>query len=171
MRLKSNITDCVALLEQGITLIAQIDDNIYSALTPISPRGSVGGHLRHILNFYQSFLRGFAEGRIDYNQRERDARFELDRLYASNSIQNTIECLETLCHLEPHDHLLVKTEDDSGWSRSSVLRELDVLQSHTIHHYSLIAMLLRLHEIEPGDDFGVAPSTLRHWQQEAVCAR
>jgi uncharacterized damage-inducible protein DinB len=171
MRLKSNITDCVALLEQGISLIAQIDDNTYSALTPISPRGSVGGHLRHILNFYQSFLRGFAEGRIDYNQRERDARFEEDRLYASNSIQNTIEHLETLWNLEPHNHLLVKTEDDSRWSRSSVLRELDLLQSHTIHHYSLIAMLLRLQQIEPGDNFGVAPSTLRHWQQEAVCAQ
>ena len=171
MRLRSNINDCVALLEQAISLLAQIDDAVYSALTPISPRGSVGGHLRHIVNFYQSFLSGYPEGRIDYNKRERDTRFEQDRMYALDSIENTIECLKALSQLRPHDHLSVKTEDDSGWSRSSVLRELDLLQSHTIHHYSLIAMLLRLHEIEPGEEFGVAPSTLRHWQQEAVCAQ
>ena len=171
MKLRNNISDCVALLEQGISLIAQIDDDIYSALTPISPRGSVGGHLRHILNFYQSFLSGVADGRIDYNKRERDTRFEQDRLYAVNSIQNTIERFEALARLEPHDHLLVRTEDDSAWSRSSVLRELDLLQSHTIHHYSLIAMLVRLHEVDPGEEFGVAPSTLRHWKAEVVCAQ
>jgi len=171
MRLRSNITDCVALLEQGLSLVAQIDDVIYSNLTPISPRGSIGGHLRHIVNFFESFLNGFTEGRIDYNKRERDSRFEHDRLYALNAIKNTIERLEALPQLEPHGHLLVKTEDDSAWARSSVLRELDLLQSHTIHHYSLIAMLLRLHKVEPGEEFGVAPSTLRHWQQEVLCAQ
>jgi uncharacterized damage-inducible protein DinB len=171
MSVKGNIADCVALLEQGITLIAQIDDDIYSALTPISPRGSIGGHLRHVLNFYQSFLSGVVDGRIDYNKRERDARFEQDRIYAVNSMQNIIERFEPLLPLKTHDHLLVRIEDDSAWSRSSVLRELDLLQSHTIHHYSLIAMLLRLHEVDPGVEFGVAPSTLRHWKEEAVCAR
>jgi len=69
----------------------------------------------------------------------------------------------------------VSAEEDIGaplvWCTSSVLRELDFLQSHTVHHYSLIAMLLRLHEIDPGEDFGVAPSTLKYWKEEAACAQ
>ena len=48
-------------------------------------------------------------------------------------------------------------ESTPVWCASSVLRELDFLQSHTVHHYSLVAMLLRLHEIDPGEEFGVAP--------------
>ena len=171
MRLKNYIADCAALLEQAISIITLIDDDIYTALTPISPRGSVGGHLRHIVNFYQSFLAGCEQGRIDYNQRTRDREFEQDRLYAMNSIQKVVVQLESLSQLELHDHLLVSVEDYAVWSRSSVLRELDFLRSHTVHHYSLIAMLLRLHEIDPGAEFGVAPSTLRHWEEETLCAQ
>ena len=88
-----------------------------------------------------------------------------------NSIQNVVVQLEGLSQLELHDHLLVSVEDYAVWSRSSVLRELDFLRSHTVHHYSLIAMLLRLHEIDPGAEFGVAPSTLRHWEEETLCAQ
>lgn len=171
MRVESYIADSVALLEQAISLVARLDDNIFAAITPISPRGSIAGHLRHTLNFYQSFIRGWENGLVDYNIRNRDVRFEQDRLYAVSCIEDAIHLLKGLCHLEAQEHLLVRVEDDVAWSRSSVLRELDVLKSHTIHHYSLIAMLLRLHEIDPGEEFGVAPSTLRHWKHEVVCAQ
>jgi hypothetical protein len=171
MKVKDHIEDSVALLEQAISLVARLDNNIFTAITPISPRGSIGGHLRHTLNFYQSFLSGCEEGRVDYNARIRDARFENDRLYALSCIEGVIHALRSVSHLGPHDHLLVRIEDDVSWCRSSILRELDSLKSHTIHHYSLIAMLLRLHEFIPGDEFGVAPSTLRHWKQEALCAQ
>jgi hypothetical protein len=71
--------------------------------------------------------------------------------------------------------LKVRTEDDgvdlAVWCNSSVLRELEFLQSHAVHHYSLIAALLRLHGIEPDAEFGVAPSTLKYWKEEAACAR
>jgi hypothetical protein len=42
-------------------------------------------------------------------------------------------------------------------------RELQYLLSHTIHHYAIIGSILRAQGVEPGPDFGVAPSTLRHW--------
>ena len=42
---------------------------------------------------------------------------------------------------------------------------------HTIHHFSLMAILLRFEGIEPGEEFGVAPATLRYWQEEAMCAQ
>jgi uncharacterized damage-inducible protein DinB len=41
-------------------------------------------------------------------------------------------------------------------------RELQFLASHTLHHYALIAALLRLQGVEPGEEFGVAPGTLEH---------
>jgi hypothetical protein len=54
---------------------------------------------------------------------------------------------------------------------STVARELQFLLSHTVHHYALIALILRLQGFEPGEEFGVAPSTLAHWRREVVCAR
>ena len=49
------------------------------------------------------------------------------------------------------------------WCGSTVYRELQFLVSHTIHHYAIIGTILRSRGFEPGMDFGVAPSTLRHW--------
>jgi hypothetical protein len=48
-----------------------------------------------------------------------------------------------------------------GFMESSISRELQVLSSHTVHHFALIAITLRMHGVEIESDFGMAPSTLR----------
>jgi hypothetical protein len=49
-----------------------------------------------------------------------------------------------------------------GFMESSISRELQVLSSHTVHHFALIAITLRTHGVELDSDFGMAPSTLRY---------
>jgi len=168
------IKNCVALLEQVEALLERIDDQVYASTSPISPRASIGGHLRHVLDFYQNLLSGIGSGRVDYNRRERDPAVEQDRVHARQRIHATTAALWSLSPSNEDQELMVRTEDDgvtlASWSASSILRELDFLQSHTIHHYSLIAMLLRSQAIDPGDEFGVAPATLQHWREEAACA-
>ena len=169
------LNNCIGLLEQAIRLTELIDDDVYVSTTALSPRGSIGGHLRHILDFYKNFVAGMQSGQINYNLRQRALLLERDRGHAHQRITETVAALRSMTVLEGARPLLVSTEEncESGlvWGTSSVMRELDFLQSHTVHHYSLIAMLLRLHEIDPGDDFGVAPSTLKHWKEEATCAQ
>jgi len=53
-------------------------------------------------------------------------------------------------------------DTDAPLSTSTLCRELEYLQTHTVHHYALIAMILRLQSVEPNANFGVAPSTLQH---------
>jgi uncharacterized damage-inducible protein DinB len=172
MQIRTDIfRDCVALLRQASRVITEIPDDVFVATTSISPCGSIGAHFRHVLDFYDCFLTGIEQLRIDYNQRERNPSLERRRSLAIQKIEQTINRLEQLRLTALTQHVLVSMENRSSWSRSSVLRELDFLLSHTIHHYSLIAMLLRIHEINPGDEFGVAPSTLNYWKQELVCAR
>lgn len=165
------LRDCVAVLRQGSRLVESIPDDVFVAITPLSPRGSIGAHFRHLLNFYDQFLLGVQESRIDYNRRERDPAVERNRVQALIKLEQTICRLEQVKLPDLDEHLLVSMENSEAWSRSSVLRELDFLLSHTIHHYSLIAMLLRIYEINPGAEFGVAPSTLEYWKQELVCAQ
>jgi hypothetical protein len=170
----SLITSCISLLEEGLRLLERIDDQAYSKTSVISPRGSVGAHLRHCLDFYRSFLSGLESGRIDYNSRQRDSLIETDRGYAIHETHQLIAELHETLPIFRIAPVLISIEDDSGresWCGSSVVRELEFLRSHTIHHYSLMAMLLRFEGIEPGEEFGVAPSTLRHWQEEATCAQ
>ena len=168
------ITSCISLLEDGVRLLERLDDDVYAKMSLLSPRSSVGAHLRHCLDFYQSFLTGLESGRIDYNCRQRDSLVETDRRYAIQEIHQLIAALRERLSIFRIAPILISTEDGSNresWCGSSVVRELEFLRSHTIHHYSLIAILLRFEGIEPGVEFGVAPSTLRHWQAEATCAQ
>jgi hypothetical protein len=169
------INNCIALLNQAVSIINSIDDDVYAAKISILPRGSIGGHIRHVLDFYLNLLSGINQGRINYNLRDRNARLETSRKSAIERIEEITANLAALVIAPCETLLLVTTETDGlsipGECTSSLLRELDFLQSHTIHHYSLMATLLRLHNIDPGKEFGVAPSTLAYWKEEAACAR
>src|SRR5882724_6633730 len=167
------INDNIELLEQGLGTIKNISDPAYSqGIDRISYSG-VGGHFRHCLDFYQSFLTGISDGRIDYDKRVRDESIEKNRAAACARIENTIKVLHSLSLSCFPARILVNLEGDSesdgnlGWSWSSARRELQSLLSHTIHHYALIAMMLRLQGYELSSDFGVAPSTLQQWRKSS----
>ena len=113
---------------------------------------------------YLSFIVGLGSGIIDYEAREREKVFEIDRqaaLAATEAIcQHLLDLTESPCAKS----LRICCNSDRGTLRatSSITRELDFLLSHTIHHYAIIAMLCRLQNVEVEPDFGVAPSTLRY---------
>jgi hypothetical protein len=94
-------------------------------------------------------------------------------LFAAAKLKLIIESLDRLSGVNDPKEIEVKLEGSSNdegvsdWSRSSLLRELQFLLSHTVHHYSLIALALRVQGFEPGVGFGVAPSTLNHWRKTA----
>jgi len=157
-------------LEQGIALIRGLDDAAYRGAPGAG--GGVGAQLRHCLDFYSCFLGGIAAARIDYTARERDRRVESDREHAIRRLEAVVGALDGLPHEIADAEVVVRLEraepTREGWCRSSGLRELQFLLSHTIHHYALIAGVLRLQGHSTAAlpaDFGVAPSTLRHWHE------
>jgi uncharacterized damage-inducible protein DinB len=164
------VTECVAVLQQGAALLERLDDARYAGANGLPVRSGVGAHFRHCLEFYDNFLAGLARGRVDYNRRERDPLTETDRAFALTKIAITIDALENLPVHDGARPLTVRVEDAAAeaWCQSSVGRELQSLLSHTIHHYALIALLLRLQGVEPGADFGVAPSTLAFWREQSA---
>ncbi|MEM7480955.1 MAG: DinB family protein [Acidobacteriota bacterium] len=169
------MTGNVALLTQGEELLAQIEDEAYVAPPPV-PMGTVGGHLRHCLDFYMCFLDGLAEGEIDYDARRRDERIQQDRSYAMGLIAALKARLEELPADLAERPVRVSLDrafeaPDAPLGRSTVRRELQFLCSHTTHHYALIAAQLRLQGIEPTSDFGVAPSTLEHERRQGTGVR
>ena len=47
-------------------------------------------------------------------------------------------------------------------TESSLGRELQFLQGHSVHHYALMAAMMRFSGEPVDDHFGVAPSTIVH---------
>ena len=158
----------VRWLRQALRLLERLDDTVYAATAPGLAPHRAGAHLRHVLEFYQCFLDGLESSHIDYDARRRDESVERSRNTAAVTIRSIIHALETHAQVREERIVWVRMEDAqvSGvrdtFMESSLSRELQVLSSHTIHHFALIAVTLRAHGVQMDADFGMAPSTLRH---------
>jgi hypothetical protein len=162
----------LALLEQAFELIGRTPESTYAGVRN-GPR-PVGPQFRHVLDHYRRFLSGLESARIDYDDRERDPALETDRRAARRTIRELIGDLSLLdgerldLASEARLECGLGAEEDQ-WSRTTLRRELHFLLSHTIHHYALIGLLLAEHGVDPGADFGVAPSTLSYWRSQPKC--
>ncbi len=157
----------ISILSQAEKLIEDMSDALYTH-NDIPPfQSGVGKHMRHVLDFYAAFLR--PPGDItDYDDRHRSARLETDRMLALETLHRIIAALETI---RDADRPVESKNDDGGhraeafaYSRSSIGRELQFLASHTVHHFAMMAFMLVQQGHTPHPDFGVAASTLVHWQ-------
>lgn len=162
------VNENIGILTQAEKLITDLDEALYAdnRLPPF--QSGVGKHIRHVLDFYQAFLSA-ENGRIDYDRRERSVAVESDRMQAVKAIRHIIQRLESV---RDADRKVMSNNDDGGrrkpehtFSISSIGRELQFLASHTIHHFAIIAMVLIQQGYTPPEDFGVAASTLTHWQE------
>ena len=159
------------LLRQGVELLRRLDDETYRGEdTSLQISYRVGPHLRHCIDAYGCLLQGLAKRRVDYDGRQRLPEIEAEREIGLRALEEIATALDALREEDPHTEIEVKvdtTADEPGaWSHSTLRRELQFLVGHTVHHYALIAMILRGGGFDPGRDFGVAPSTLRHWARE-----
>ena len=159
-------------LQQALELIGRLTDEQFTQCPSAPFRGGVGSQFRHCIDFYGCFLAGLGSGRIDYGHRDRDPQTEKDRGHAAARIGSVIEALRGIDAGDLDRAVDVRSEEGSSgeaaWCRSSVHRELQFLSSHTVHHHALIVALLLAQGCSAGNDlrgFGVAPSTLAHWEK------
>jgi len=152
------IADNVHLLKQGTLLLRGLNDAIYSDNQSSFFDSGVGRHVRHTLDHYWLFLSSCPDS-VDYDDRARDQEVEENRVQAVEMFQRVIDQLNEFSEDlgRPLD-----VQHNGRWSRSTIGRELQHLSNHTLHHYALIAMILRSRNVEVVEDFGVAPSTLAY---------
>lgn len=149
------------LLADAIPVLASVDGTVWSA--PGSC-GSVGAQIRHVLEFVSAYLDGVPSGRVDYDRRPRDPALEGDRGAACARMRDLVVRLrESECGgTGGLDVRMDEDDETTGWTRSSVERELRFLASHTVHHFAIVRLLLEARGLPVAAEFGVAPSTLRH---------
>ncbi len=162
------------LVHQGIRLLRRLPDDAFtSGQSTNSAAPAVGPHFRHCLDFYLCFLDGLERGLVDYDGRERRPDVERDRETAIEALAAVAERLSRVEADRLPESIQVHPEAMPAEERvdSTVARELQFLSSHTVHHYALISIALRLDDRPVPTEFGVAPSTLEHWRREGRVAR
>lgn len=152
------------LLEQACGLIASMSLTEYTQPFPEFESGSIGQHFRHVLDHYQALLA--MSDSVDYDLRHRGSNLERNQCEALGETQHL---LQQLGNLEDQP-VFIRSETSPDERRvveakSSVKRELMFVTSHAIHHFALIAALMRMQGMAVPKEFGVAPATLTYQRQ------
>lgn len=136
----------------------------------------VGPHLRHVLEHYGALFEGLMEhdptksSIVDYDARSRDRMIETDPAMAQSAIEKTLRLIASLQKAYPNDVDMPITArfatGEAGASSLTVMtslgRELLFLESHTVHHFALLAKYARGLGVDLGSDFGKAPATIAY---------
>ena len=149
-------------LEKSLVLLENIPVSTYTDNSVGPFYSSIGGHIRHILDFYSSIFKGLNTYLIDLTDRDRNLAIETDVYFAKTEIKKVLEELESYSryNLEEKYELI----DDLGQGKVSIPTNLYAVfvqaNSHTIHHYAIISQLLFAFDITIADtSFGYNPTT------------
>jgi uncharacterized damage-inducible protein DinB len=161
------IDSATEILRQGEALLKALDDETYRRRVPAVFTSAVGGHYRHCLDHFQCLLDGVADGEVNYDHRQRDARIENDRRFALAETRRIREACEKIPPLTLELPLSVLSkvnykDETAPATASSLGRELMYAVAHAIHHYALLAVMGGLLGVRVPFGFGIAPSTLEN---------
>jgi len=149
-------------LEKALILLENIPESAYVDDSVGPFYSSIGGHIRHILDFYTSIFKGLNNYLIDLTDRERNNAIEIDIYFAKSEIKKVLKELD--CYLAYNLEEKYELIDNLGQGKISIPTNLYAIfaqaNSHTIHHYAIISQLLFAFEIVIEDKtFGYNPTT------------
>ena len=153
----------LSILVEQVSLLSS---RVYTQTTILTDSG-IGGHVRHILEHYQELSSGLEGRHICYDNRIRDQRLEESPEAAVAALNSILLWLQSVkkggdLQLKLTAATSGSKQDNSTTTETSLVRELLFLQSHTVHHEAIIAMLMKAQSIEVPTEFGVAPATLQY---------
>ena len=149
----------VKTLEEGLELLSRLQADQYTRGYKPAFQSTIGAHFRHLLEHYRCLLQQLPAGTICYDQRERDAELEIDIEYARRTIQAICADLNNLAEDVFGMQYRLIDQQVAEPVETTLERELLFLQSHSVHHYAIIAAMTRAFGVEPDKEFGVAIAT------------
>lgn len=160
------IDSSIDKLSELQTLLPKLDNKNFSKRIKILGDGTLGQHIRHIIEFYICLLDGIEGSEVNYDNRNRDVNLETDVNGAWDSLYQIKLRLQKIKNNKMMT-LITNLSSDEGRREvlvSSLYRELAYCQEHCTHHQALIKVGLQelnlLHLVDP--NFGVAHSTVKY---------
>ena len=160
------------VLQQGLALLDNIDQESYSHKEEGPWGSSIGAHYRHILDHFLCLIEGLSTGQINYDHRGRNREIETSIETARSTTQDVFGALTVIADdVFSQECTVVYSvgygETEAQAVRSVVARELMFCVGHAIHHYAILKLLADARVVTLPNKFGIAPSTLKH-QAQAV---
>ena len=164
--MKNIINDNRGILMQLVAVLEDSSVETYNSIASFS-QSSFGGHVRHVIDHYVLFLSQVHSNCINYDQRERALDVETNPTRALIEVTQILSQWDSLFEVDLQRNVDYIGESGSGDCRypTSVGRELQFLLSHTVHHFAILAMMMRDMGKKVDGNFGVAPSTLKYLQK------
>jgi uncharacterized damage-inducible protein DinB len=152
-------------LDDIAAIVMSIDDATYAARPIAGVSGSIGEHVRHCLDHIGALVGSTGSMPLSYDRRERGTAVERDAAEALRLIMRLKSAVARWSERSLDEPICVASmltasgDSVTGWS--TLGRELAFVNSHTIHHQAMIAVLLSLAGVEVPDRLGLAPATPR----------
>lgn len=155
------------VLSQGLTLLFRLGDTTYSKTAAAPFQASIGGHYRHVLEHFESLIKGLRTGEINYDARERNLRLQSEVTYAAIVTCDAMRALKRHSVETLSRNCLVINSVGYVTSQpvsmdSNIGRELAYCIGQAIHHYAIIRLICHELAVVVPEEFGMAPSTLKH---------
>lgn len=165
------IKKAISQLLQVRFVLDQINSEEFNRKMPILRGSSIGGHVRHILEFYQCLLMDPASNEVNYDQRKRNMLLEENLKFATDFL---VEIIDELEKVEANRRILLIAEYDNEITKmeTSLYREIAYNIEHTIHHLAILAMAVKIEfvHITLPEELGYADSTLKFIRTQMVNA-
>ncbi len=157
------IQSTLKTLKKSESLLNYITDEDLCNTSVPPYHSSIGGHIRHILDFYDCIFNMDSENRIDFTARSRNKDVESKCCYANSYLESIIKKLNTV-NIDMNTKVIVV--DDLGLGKIDIEYTYGAMfaqaTSHAIHHYAIINCILeRLGIVLNDTDFGYNPTTPR----------
>jgi hypothetical protein len=165
----------IKILNQLAELVVHIQESDFVKPSNDLSGATIGQHIRHTLEFFNCFEKGFKEGVVNYDKRGHDKLMETDKAIALEAIHQAIQFVSDL-----QENKILKLEvgydlvqDEYISVETNTIRELVYNIEHAVHHLAIIKIGVR--EIAPyvtlDYDFGIAASTVRFSLSGALDAK
>jgi hypothetical protein len=155
---------------KGLKLVLdQLKDEDYNLQISTLKQGTIGKHLRHILEFYGCLLFHNADGIINYDSRKRNLLLEENLKYGLDYMTEVMDKLE-LIQNNRRIILVSSYGSESMTMESSLYREITYNIEHTVHHLAIISIAISAHfdYIVLPEHFGYADSTINYLNTQKV---
>lgn len=164
--LKENAKKQLLELKSILNQVKEVD---YSKNLKVLENGTMGRHVRHILEFYECLFMSNSGDTICYDDRKRNLLLEENVRFASDYIDQIIDRIE-LVNINKRLLLKSKYEGAEIIMESSLFREITYNIEHTVHHLAIIriAISAELKYIDLSSTFGYADSTVQFLKSQKV---
>lgn len=150
-------------LDELMRLVSALPAEAYRA-RPSRVSGSVGEHVRHVLDHVSSLVTGDRSAVLTYDHRMRGTAVETEPHAAVREMARLDAALDRWAERSLDEAVAVAAMLSANGraitGRSTLARELAFVMSHTVHHQAIVALLLEQQGAAvPDRRFGYAAST------------